>query len=640
MKIGQLRFPVLLTGTLTGFAAMAEPQPESAFFSDFPTVLTVSRLEQSSAEAAAAVSVIDRETIHASGARNIPELLRLVPGFQVAPVNGHLHTATYHGLADQYSRRMQVLVDGRSVYQRVIGGVSWELLPVDVRDVERIEVVRGPNSVAYGSNAFLGVINIITRHPGVEPGAHLAVDYGENGVADLWAAYNGTFERGAFGLTAAQRKDDGLASLRDGSTHRHVNMKLDYSFTPNDTLEFTAAFARVEMEDGHEGAAIFEPNEPIGESKHASVRWQHSHGNGDETVLNAYVIEETLDETRDSPLLARPVDSGGRVTRYEAELHQKLSPIEDLRLVWGVTARRDEVDTPLFFYGQPELSENLYRAFTHLEWTFKPGTTLNTGLLLEDNDFTGSEFDFRLGVNHELDASQTVRAAISTATRTPLFFETRGDLRIQLAGSPFPIQGYVGNRELDAENILSGELGYLFSKSNLSFDVRLFYDQYDDMIYGVSEAGASPISWSGDNSVDHLGAEIQLDWRPTESSRLLATYSYVDADSSVAAFEDSTPEHTASLFGTYGFADDWLLSAGYYYTSPFRWIGQTNAQPTMEWLDLRLSKTFSLDGRPAEVALVGRNLLGNTVLFNNKEGNAALTNEIDTTVYVTASVSF
>lgn len=130
-----------------------------------PTVLSASRLVQPINEVPVAITVIDRELIEASSAVNVAELLRLVPGFQVTYTEGIDAITTYQGFADQLSRRMQVLVDGRPVYNPGISGVIWSALPLTLDEIERIEVVRGANAAAYGSNAFLGTINIITRSP-------------------------------------------------------------------------------------------------------------------------------------------------------------------------------------------------------------------------------------------------------------------------------------------------------------------------------------------------------------------------------------------------------------------------------------------------------------------------------------------
>lgn len=136
---------------------------ETDFLGELPVVLSASRMSQPVNDAPAAVTIIDRDMIQASGFRDIPDLLRLVPGFSVAYTRDNTWAVGYHGLADAYSRRFQVLVDGRSIYSPHFGAVHGGDLPVAIEDIERIEVVRGPNAAVYGSNAFLAVINVVTQ---------------------------------------------------------------------------------------------------------------------------------------------------------------------------------------------------------------------------------------------------------------------------------------------------------------------------------------------------------------------------------------------------------------------------------------------------------------------------------------------
>jgi iron complex outermembrane receptor protein len=148
---------------------------EDAYFSEFPLVASVSRLPQRLADAPTAVTVVDRDMIKASGARDLNDIFRLVPGFQTYPNNTEAARVTYHGLGDgDYAPRVQVLIDGRSMYSPLFGGgVNWATLPVAIENIERIEVVRGTNAVSYGSNAFLGVINIITVDPALTRGFYV-----------------------------------------------------------------------------------------------------------------------------------------------------------------------------------------------------------------------------------------------------------------------------------------------------------------------------------------------------------------------------------------------------------------------------------------------------------------------------------
>src|SRR5690554_4788193 len=118
---------------------------EQDFLVDIPEVTSATRLSQKLTETPASVSIIDRKTIIASGARTIPGLMRLVPGFQSFHVSANKFATTYHGASDNFPRRLEVMIDGRSVYLRLLATVDWTSLGISLDDIERIEVVRGSN---------------------------------------------------------------------------------------------------------------------------------------------------------------------------------------------------------------------------------------------------------------------------------------------------------------------------------------------------------------------------------------------------------------------------------------------------------------------------------------------------------------
>ncbi|MBL8427624.1 MAG: TonB-dependent receptor plug domain-containing protein, partial [Dechloromonas sp.] len=213
------RFPGIALATavasLGGGIAAAD---ESIYFSELPVVASVSRLPQRLADAPTAVTVIDRDMIKASGVRDLNDVFRLVPGFQTYPHTTEPARVSYHGLNDEdYSPRVQVLIDGRSMYSPLFGnGVNWATIPVALDDIERIEVVRGTNSVSYGSNAFLGVINIITVDPALTRGLSVSVSHGSQNVRDQALRLGGQIgEVGDFRLTYRQLNDDALADRGD-----------------------------------------------------------------------------------------------------------------------------------------------------------------------------------------------------------------------------------------------------------------------------------------------------------------------------------------------------------------------------------------------------------------------------------------
>jgi iron complex outermembrane recepter protein len=167
---------------------------EDDYLGDLPKVLTVSRLSQSIADAPSAVTVIDRATIRATGAVDIPELFRLVPGMYVGTNAGYVyntnHAVSYHGMNTAYPGNMQVLINGRSVYTPLFGGVKWSELPIAMMDIERIEITRGPNAASYGANAFAATVNILTSTPSETPANTVLATHG-NGRNEAFYRYAG-----------------------------------------------------------------------------------------------------------------------------------------------------------------------------------------------------------------------------------------------------------------------------------------------------------------------------------------------------------------------------------------------------------------------------------------------------------------
>ncbi len=218
---------------------------DDELFFEMPVVLSANRLEQSVANAAVSISIIDRETIIASGARTIPEVLRLVPGMQVGYSGNEFgdepqYVVTYHGHSDQYSRQMQVLIDGRSIYEPFCGGIIWKSIPVNINDIERIEVSRGPNMATYGSNSFLAAINIITRTAAEDQGSFIQTNVGNNDIADLTYRYGGNNGNLDYRITIATLNDSGLDSANefdypDDTQSNNIDYRLDYQLDNNNT---------------------------------------------------------------------------------------------------------------------------------------------------------------------------------------------------------------------------------------------------------------------------------------------------------------------------------------------------------------------------------------------------------------------
>ncbi|WP_342622786.1 TonB-dependent receptor plug domain-containing protein [Pseudomonas alkylphenolica] len=237
--------PLLLLTAFFGGTALADD-----LFVDsqaLPQVLTATRLKQSPAAVPGSMTVLDSALIRASGARDIPELLRLVPGMMIGYSAGNQPSVNYHGSNANDARRMQVLIDGRSVYRAGLATVDWSDIPLAMEDIERIEVFRGPNTVSYGANALMAVVNILTRKPVDSQGTRLKVTRGQRGINDWYASQGSGWDGGDLRLSLSGMQDDGFDQTRNGQDYRdsrrlnRLNLSVSHSLASNQSLDWQFA---------------------------------------------------------------------------------------------------------------------------------------------------------------------------------------------------------------------------------------------------------------------------------------------------------------------------------------------------------------------------------------------------------------
>jgi iron complex outermembrane receptor protein len=192
-------------------AIAAEPEP---IIDDVGIVLTPTRLRQSIADVPGSVTVITADMLSKFGIRSIPEALRLVPGMMVTQISASDYRINYHGTSITAPRRMNVLIDGMSVYRPAFARVEWAALPVSIDDVQRIEVTRGPNSASYGPNSMLAIINVITKHPKAVEGGTLSATGGTRGQAEGLARYAGKIgDSTSYRVSLGQERGDGFENV-------------------------------------------------------------------------------------------------------------------------------------------------------------------------------------------------------------------------------------------------------------------------------------------------------------------------------------------------------------------------------------------------------------------------------------------
>ncbi len=622
---------------------------EDDYMGEVPKVLTVSRLAQAPADVPSAVTVISRETIRASGIVDLPEIFRLVPGMYVGTNAGYVystnHTVSYHGIASAYAGTMQVMINGRSVYSPLFGGVNWSELPIAIIDIERIEVTRGPNAASYGANSYFGVINIITQTPSETPNNSVIATHG-NGRNEVFYRHAGKVDDFDYRLTAGYRQDDGLDNRNDFKRTRFISTQAEYWLDSNDNLEFEFGITDGARGEGNinEDNIVFLPRTKQINNHFGLIRWRHHISDTSDFTLQAYHSYDRSDDVNTTvdlrPLLTafNLVDDGVFINnevvqkRTDIEAQHTFTLASNTRAVWGASMRRDSTYAPFYLASKNTDYFDLLRLFGHIELRPHEKLTINAGAMLEHNDFTGTDISPRASINFKPYANHSFRLGVSSALRTPNYVEEKfqdGLVIPTTAVNPKAlIFQYRANKGgVDPEKIVSTELGYVGEIGRLHLDARLFSDRINDVIRDVDRTDftesvdtlllnpfldADITSNHNQGSAKVEGVEFQANWPLTRSTRLLFNHAYVHIretqDGLKRNYTKSMPRNTISTLITHRFNHQWDGSFAYYQTSATTLLGDGDPVDLIRKCDVRLARKFDYGRRNGEVAIVVENL--------------------------------
>jgi iron complex outermembrane receptor protein len=596
------------------WAASADTFSEDVFLADLPLVSSASRLPQALDRAPAAVTVISREMIEASGFRQLPDVFRLVPGMQVSWVAGNVPTVTYQGLSSIYSRHVQVLVDGRSVYNPGYGSVQWRGIPLAIDDIDRIEVVRGPNAPSDGINAVVASIHIFTRQVAATPGSTVAGTLGSTDIRDGLLRHAGSAGDWQWRATLNSRRDDWLDNREDLSRDHLVDARAEWRPNARDELTLQAGGALGEW-DGSTVDFSFSPAQTADfSSAYAQMRWQRTQSQDDEWSLLLHHTYTRADENFPPLGVLTPDNLNYWYRRSALEFSMRSRPLDRLRTVWTVEARRDSARS-LSLAGPDTHAGNLFRLSGSAEWNPAVEWVLHAGLMIEKHYYAGTRLSPRLAVNWLPAAGHSFRLGASRAWRSPTILEQESDFALRLGGAVFD-QILLSPYELEPERMDSVELGYLMHRGRLDLDVRLFHNRLDDIIDSDSSfvvAGEinptiSNIVFANLYQARQTGLEYQLRWQSGPSTWFTLAQSWVDTRADTADLRRSAPSQQLSLLGNHDFGA-FVASLGYYTRGTMRWINYSDV-PAHDRLDLRIARRFKWNGVRAELALVGQSLLG------------------------------
>ncbi len=602
-------------------------------------VTSVAKRPQKLKDAAAAVFVITQEDIRRCGATNIPELLRMVPGVEVARINAHDYAVSIRGFNDRFANKLLVLMDGRTLYSPLFSGVIWSVQDTVLEDIERIEVIRGPGASVWGANAVNGVINIITKKAEKTQGTLVSVGAGTEDKAFATLRYGGTIaDKGAYRIyVKAKELDESVdAQAHDGvDDWRAVNGGFRLDWSTDGGNEFT-----LQGDIYHQRGGVEEVTQSLSPPNYSSYiyhvndmdttggnllgRWSRRDPSGDGWQLQAFYDYSGF--------------TGSSVLEWsthilDLEYQQDRAWGSCQHWTWGMGYRfnRTETDGSAGCSFSPEDSDwSVLSAFAQDEITLiRDRLFLTIGSKFEYNQDTGFAVQPNARLLWQLDDRNTLWAAISRALRTP----SRSELDILITNAshlpvPAPIPNLVinqilGNEDVKSEGLLAFEIGYRKRISDsLSLDTTAFLNRYDNLVGAPQPIDVSPefkpvphlaTTTEPENVMDGevYGVEIEANWDVTGRWKLRGAYTFTEmflhnkTDQPLIIWgeelEGKAPRHMMSL------RSQWTLPKDVEFDVWLRYVDDLSALdiPAYVTADLRLSWR----ARPnLELSLVGQNL--------------------------------
>jgi iron complex outermembrane receptor protein len=452
-------------------------------------ITSVSRKEQTLTGAAAAIFVITSEDIRRSGMSNIAELLRTVPGLDVAEIDANKWSITTRGFGERYPDKTLVLLDGRTLYSPLNSGVTWDVQETMLEDIERIEVIRGPGATLWGANAVNGVVNIITKTAKQTQGALIsgagaiqdrnsgATRYGGAlGSRGRYRVYGKYFDRDGSPIPSGGHAPDEWHDLRSG-------FRADWDISGSTTTTIQGDLYRGRVGTTVPGLLSLSPpltglfiDKTITTGGNVLGRWTQTSDHLDTTVQAYFDLanrnESTVLEEFRHTLDAEVLERYHRWHRHE--------------LIFGGDFR-DNADRTIgslnISYNPASRNTELYGVFGQDEISLLPNRLkLTLGSKIEHNYYSGIALqpDVRLAwiPTERIATWMAISRASESSSRTDSDVRTNDDVSLATDGTIILASSF-GSEHLAPENVIAYELGSRWQAgSKLSFDLATFYNHY------------------------------------------------------------------------------------------------------------------------------------------------------------------
>ncbi|GGY87080.1 TonB-dependent receptor [Pseudoduganella plicata] len=572
-------------------------------------ITSVSRQEERLANASASIFIIGATDIRRSGARSLPEALRLAPNLQVARQNARDYAITARGFNGTFSNKLLVLIDGRSVYSPLFSGVFWDTPDVVMEDIDRIEVISGPGATIWGGNAVNGVINIITRSAKDTQGGLATLAAGSQD-RDATVRYGGTLQSGghyrAYGRVVDVDDSERAGGMADGNglRRRQAGFRADWD-RPLGGLTVSGDYYATDLaQPGRADATL------SGANLIARVTRKLS----DDSDLRVQLVLDHVERNQPLAFIER-LD----VVDLDAQHSMRVGGRHNVTWGGGYRYANDRM-TPSLVYGFVPADRSLHWAnlFAQDEWALHDDLRLTVGAKVEHNNYTGAEYLPNVRLAWQPAPGHLLWSSLSRTVRAP----SRIDRDYHTPAVPVivanvPRYGIGGGPDFQSETARVAELGYRIQPSaDWSYSATLFYADYGRL--RTQEPNVNGPAYSGLLEVangaagTNRGIEMWARWQPMPTWRLngglvlqrLRTHLNEGSGDSGGALGVATsdPNHQWQLRSSHDLPRDMQLDWTLRYTGALA----RPAVPSYYELD---TQWLWKARRNLDVALIGQNLL-------------------------------
>jgi iron complex outermembrane recepter protein len=558
------------------------------------------RMPQPVTQSPAAISVITADDIAHSGYINIWDLLRNQPGIDVFQISGNLVGVAARGFNGVFSEKLQVLVDGRTIFDPLNNSAFFQDSPILLEDIERIEIMRGPNSVLYGYNSFNGVINIVTKVPGKTKGILTKMTVGTHSTQHYFSRVGESIGKLDYRLSYSKDNTQGLGThdgkeTVDGSRFNTVNWRSTYTVADDKNIEF---FAGSKLGIAGQQEAI----SAVDDKHHADYQQlKYNQRLSDNSAFFVQLFRNNL--AKDFGYSADNQTNLIGYKQYDFEFQHNFKPFDYHAIVWGSGWRRNEGRNYALFDPYGWYHDTILRSFVQDTITITDTLTYYSGVEWSQNNYTGSDWSTRQTAMYNLFDDHFLRATFAQAYHAFGFFQYEENLGPGATGNPNP----------QSERINSYGIGYKgsFLNKKISFAVECFYNDIHKIWAALTSSAPGSPSFANINNAEATGVETSLEYKPWSWLKTYANHSYLNVNDKMGLWKHQDPKHKVNIGARVSLRETYLpdyIDAKLGYVGRLKVVDNATMIPVKQYykLDLKVAKKFFKDAM--EAALTGLNL--------------------------------